>query len=77
MFTRTQIHTLTPRERKYNENCGTNNGLILKLVVLSKVVLNALLVGQVTKENKYLFILVLLGRNLDNFQLLQMQMMNG
>ena len=31
MFTRTQRHTLTPRERKYNEKCGTNNGLILEV----------------------------------------------
>ena len=31
MLTRTQIHTLTQRERRYNEKCGTNNGLILEV----------------------------------------------
>ena len=31
MLTRTQIHTLTPRERNYNEKCGTNNGLIVEV----------------------------------------------
>jgi len=36
MLTRTQIHTLNPRERTYNEKCGTNNGLILEVTSLRK-----------------------------------------
>ena len=36
MLTRTKIHTLPPRERRYNEKCGTNNGLVLEVTSLRK-----------------------------------------